>query len=117
VREAGFGAAEAEREPETPANHRGSTVSGNKPVRILWKPVPQYSDEAIRRRIEGDVVLLVRFPARGSVETLRIVSGLGYGLDEYALAAAESIRFEPATESGRSVDSTAQVRIRFELAY
>jgi TonB family protein len=63
------------------------------------------------------VVLLVHFLAQGTVETLEIVSGLGYGLDEFALEAAQSIRFEPATEDDRAIDYTAQVRIRFELAY
>lgn len=92
-------------------------VSRDQPVKILWKPVPKYSEEGLRRRVEGDVVLLVRFLAQGRVETLQVVSGLGYGLDEYAVQAAEAIRFQPATHDGLAVDSTAQVRIRFELAY
>ena len=114
--EAGFGATErgvaavAESEP-------AAQSARNRPAKILWKPVPKYSEEGIRRRIEGEVVLLVRFLAQGTVETLEVVSGLGYGLDEYALQAAESIRFEPAIEGDRAVDYTARVRIRFELAY
>lgn len=86
-------------------------------VRVLWKPSPRYSAEALAQRIEGEVVLLVRFLAGGTVETLQIVSGLGYGLDRHALEAAEAIRFEPATRSGQPIDYIAQVRIRFELAY
>ena len=86
-------------------------------VRVLWKPSPRYSDEALAERIEGEVVLLVRFLADGTVETLQLVSGLGYGLDRHALEAAEAIRFEPATRSGQPIDYVAQVRIRFELAY
>jgi TonB family protein len=87
------------------------------PVRILWKPVPEYTDAARERRIEGDVVLLVRFLARGAVETLRVVSGLGCGLDEHAVNAAMAIRFKPATHNNQPIDYIAQVRIRFELAY
>ena len=59
----------------------------------------------------------MRFLARGTAETLEVISGLGYGLDEYALQAAEAIRFEPAMQGDQPVDYTAQVRIRFELAY
>ncbi len=114
--EAGFGAAER-RLTAVVAREPTSARSKKRPVKILWKPVPKYSEEGIRRRIEGDVVLLVRFLAQGTVETLQIVSGLGYGLDENALRAAQSIRFEPATEGDQPVDYTAQVRIRFELAY
>lgn len=112
--EAVFGAAERRIEA---ASAPAAVRSKNRPVKILWKSVPQYSEEGLRRRIEGDVVLLVRFLARGTVETVEVVSGLGYGLDEHALRAAEAIRFEPATEGDQPVDYTAQLRIRFELAY
>lgn len=114
--EAGFGAAER-RLTAAAVSEPTSARSKNRPVKILWKPVPKYSEEGLQRRIEGDVVLLVRFRAQGTVETLQVVSGLGYGLDEYALQAAEAMRFEPATEGDQPVDYTAQVRIRFELAY
>ncbi|MDA1237276.1 MAG: TonB family protein [Acidobacteria bacterium] len=114
--EAGFGAA-AGRLAVVTAREPTFAKSRNQPVKILWKPVPKYSEEGIRRRIEGDVVLLVRFLALGTVETLQVVSALGYGLDEYAVQAAESIRFEPAMQGDQPVDYTAQVRIRFELAY
>lgn len=110
---AGFEAAERRLAMATPS----APSSRNRPVKILWKPVPKYSEEGLRRRIEGDVVLLVRFLAQGKVETLEVVRGLGHGLDEYAVQAAESIRFEPATEDDHPVDFTAQVRIRFALAY
>lgn len=114
--EAGFGT--AERGPA--AVTAGEPTPGrrqSRPVKILWKPAPKYSEEGVRRRIEGDVVLLVRFLAQGTVETLKVIQGLGYGLDEQALQAAQAIRFEPAAEGGRAIDYTAQVRIRFELAY
>jgi hypothetical protein len=48
---------------------------------------------------------------------LRVIQGLGYGLDEAAVAAAQQIRFRAAIEDGQPVDSTAVVHIRFELAY
>lgn len=113
---AGFGA--VEKKQETAAVHNEAvSKTADKPVRVLWKPSPKYSEEAIEKRIEGDVVLLVRFLASGEAETLQVVKGLGYGLDEYARQAAESIRFEPATKNDKPVDYVAQVRIRFELAY
>jgi hypothetical protein len=48
---------------------------------------------------------------------LGIVRGLGHGLDESATAAAEAIRFVPAERAGIAADSTAIVRILFQLAY
>jgi TonB family protein len=48
---------------------------------------------------------------------LGVTRGLGYGLDEAAIAAARQIRFKPAQQDGHAVDSTATVHIVFELAY
>ena len=87
------------------------------PVEITYKPKPAYTDEARRLQIEGEVVIEVVFTASGAVEIVRIIRGLGHGLDENATAAARSIRFHPAKQHGRPVESTATVRMSFELAY
>jgi len=87
------------------------------PVEILTKPRPAYTEEARRLQIEGEVVLRITFTASGSVEVLAVVRGLGHGLDERATEAARRIRFRPALEDGRPVDSTAQLRMTFQLAY
>jgi hypothetical protein len=47
---------------------------------------------------------------------LRIVRGLGYGLDDAAVRAAEQIRFKPELKDGQPSDSTAVVHIIFQLA-
>jgi hypothetical protein len=47
----------------------------------------------------------------------RVVRGLGHGLDEAAINAANKIRFKPALRSGTPVDSTAVVHVTFQLAY
>ena len=86
-------------------------------VEILSKPRPGYTDEARRRRIEGEVLLEVLFAASSQVRVLRTMRGLGYGLDENAIAAAKAIRFRPAERAGVAADSTAIVHIVFELAY
>jgi hypothetical protein len=46
-----------------------------------------------------------------------VVRGLGHGLDESALAAANMMRFKPALRNGVPVDSTAVVHVVFRLAY
>ena len=67
-------------------------------LEITFKPRPNYTEEARRARIEGDVVLEVLFTASGTLRVLRVVRGLGYGLDQNAIEAAAKIRFRPATE-------------------
>jgi TonB family protein len=86
-------------------------------VEILSKPRPAYTEEARRQRIEGEVLLEILFTASGQVRVLGTVRGLGHGLDENAIAAAEAIRFRPAERAGIAADSTAIVHIVFQLAY
>jgi len=85
-------------------------------VAILSKPNPGYSTEARTIKLEGDVVLEVVFLASGQVQVIRVVSGLGHGLDEAAMQAARQIRFRPAQRNGQPVDFHAHVRIEFRLA-
>jgi TonB family protein len=86
-------------------------------VEILDKPRPQYTTEGRNQRIEGDVVLDMVFLANGSVQVNRVISGLGHGLDEAAVRAAQEIKFKPAKRDGQPVDFPARVRIEFRLAY
>ena len=86
-------------------------------VEILDKPKPKYTEEARRLGIEGEVLVDALFPASGPARVLRLIRGLGHGLDENAEAAAQSIRFRPATRAGQPVDSTAVVHIVFQIAF
>ncbi|MGC2300357.1 MAG: energy transducer TonB [Acidobacteriaceae bacterium] len=86
------------------------------PIVVLAKPLPTYTAEARQLKIEGDVTLEVRFAASGQVEVLRVVSGLGHGLDEQAKLAAERIRFKPATKDGHAVDSVSIIHVTFQMA-
>ena len=87
------------------------------PIEILFKPRPVYSEEGRRLRVEGEVQIEMIFEASGSLEVVRVIRGLGRGLDESAIGAARGIRFRPAQRGGRPVDSTAIVHIVFQLAY
>ena len=87
------------------------------PVEITYKPQPVYTDEARSLKLEGEVLLEMSFSAAGTLHVNRVVRGLGHGLDEAAIAAANKIRFKPATRGGQPVDSTAIVHVVFQLAY
>jgi len=87
------------------------------PVEILAKPKPVYSAEARKLNIEGEVLLDVIFPASGGkIHVNRIVKGLGHGLDEAAVQAAEQIKYKPAMSNGRAVDFPAVIHIVFQTA-
>ncbi|MGA8436601.1 MAG: energy transducer TonB [Candidatus Sulfotelmatobacter sp.] len=87
------------------------------PVEITYKPQPVYTDEARSLKLEGEVLLEVSFGANGTLHVNRVVRGLGHGLDEAAMAAANKMRFKPALRMGQPVDSTAVVHVVFQMAY
>jgi TonB family protein len=87
------------------------------PVEITFKPQPVYTDEARSLKLEGEVLLEVMFGANGTLHVNRVVRGLGHGLDEAAIAAANKMRFKPALRIGTPVDSTAIVHVTFQIAY
>jgi TonB family protein len=63
------------------------------------------------------VVIDVVFLSNGTMQINRVVSGLGHGLDESAVRAAQQIKFKPAKREGQPVDFPARVRIEFRMAY
>jgi len=87
------------------------------PVEITFKPQPVYTDEARSLKLEGEVLLEVMFNANGTLHVNRVVRGLGHGLDEAAIGAANKMRFKPALRMGQPTDSTAIVHVTFQMAY
>jgi TonB family protein len=96
---------------------KASADSGTSQVDILSKPRPEYTAEGRALKLEGDVVIDLVFLANGSVQVNHVVSGLGHGLDESAVQAAQQIKFKPAKRDNEAVDFPARVRIEFQLAY
>ena len=72
-------------------------------------------EEARKLRIEGEVLLEVVFASTGKLRVVRVVHGLGHGLDEAAIQAAEQIHFKPALRDGQPADSNAVLHILFQL--
>jgi TonB family protein len=98
--------------------HRDAAAeNAERPLQILSKPRPRYTEEARRLQIEGEVLMEMLFTAAGEARVLRLVRGLGHGLDESAIEAARAIRYTPAERQGLPVDSKAIVHITFQLAY
>jgi len=116
VQSGGFGSVEIAPAAKA-APKQAEAAPAIQPVVILSKPNPLYTDEARKLGIEGEVLVEVTFLASGQVRAVRVVKGLGHGLDEAAVHAAEQIRFKPALQQGRAVDFPAIAHIIFQLAY
>ena len=68
----------------------------------IYKPLPEYPPLAVRRRVEGTVVLDVLVDENGSVQDVKVLRGVkpDLGLDAAAATAVRSWRFRPATKNG-----------------
>jgi len=116
VREAGFGGAEPTSGQVAKPKVQQEAAARTVPAEVLSKPTPVYTAEARKLHIEGEVLLEVVFEASGKIRVVRVVQGLGHGLDEAAVRAAEQINFKPAMRDGQPADSAAVLHIVFQLA-
>lgn len=98
-----------------PDKDKSASVSDTKPVRIISKPRPVYTDAARQNQTQGTVTLRVMFMANGEVGSVLPVSGLPDGLTEQAFAAARAIKFEPAEKDGVTQTVTKQVQYSFTI--
>ena len=76
---------------------------------------PGYTVAANRAGVEGEVVLLVTIDTKGKVVAVKVIKGLGYGLDEAAIKAAEKWLYEPATLDGTPIRSKKRQKVQFIL--
>lgn len=78
-------------------------------------PHPTYTEEARAAGVEGKVRIELTVDAAGAVTEAKVLSPLGHGLDENALATVKEARFTPATRCGKPVPSTFTLSVRFTL--
>lgn len=90
---------------------KGPTVG----VKIISKPRPGYTDSARVNNIQGTVILKVTFLASGQIGGVSVIKGLPNGLTEQAIAAAKSIRFEPAKRGGTPYAVNKNVEYSFTI--
>jgi TonB family protein len=88
---------------------------GVTPPTVLSRVEPQYSEEARKARYQGTVVLEAIVKRDGTVDILRVVRSLGFGLDENAIQALRQWRFKPGMKNGVPVDVALNIEVNFNL--
>ena len=81
---------------------------------LMTYVTPAYTSAAAESGVVGVVSFLAEFDIDGNFRILRLVNGLGFGLDESALAAVSQWRFQPAFRSGRRVSVVTQIDVAFD---
>ncbi len=105
--------------PPGDAHNIGNGVSpignGVSPPRLRSKVEPEYSKEARICRLVGTVLLRIVVGSDGKARDLKVLHGLGMGLDENAIAAVSQWQFEPGVKDGQPVNVFAQIKVNFRL--
>ena len=90
----------------------GGGVSAPK---TIFAPDPDYSEEARKAKFQGTVVLWMIVAPDGRARDIRVVRSLGMGLDEKAIEAVRTWRFDPARKDGQPVAVQISVEVSFRL--
>ena len=83
--------------------------------RAIYQPDPEYSEEARKAKYQGTVVLWCVVGPDGRVKEVKIQRSLGLGLDEKAIEAVKTWKFEPSRKDGAPVAVQINVEVNFRL--
>lgn len=89
--------------------------SGIDPPRPLKTVQPNYTNDALAKKVEGEVILEVVILAEGKIGPVRILHGLGAGLNEKAIECVRQWRFVPGKFKGQPVDVVAEIAVEFSI--
>ena len=89
--------------------------SGVSPPQLLKEVRADYTDEARRANVEGEVVLEIVVRRDGTVGDVKVLQRLGSGLEQRAIQAVRQWRFSPARLKGTPVDVVVEVAVEFRL--
>jgi TonB family protein len=91
--------------------------NGVQTPRLIHEVKPQYTAQAMRAKIQGEVLLECVVQPDGTVGNIRVVRSLdsAFGLDQEAITAARQWRFAPGTRQGQAVPVLVTIAIAFTL--
>ncbi len=104
--------ASGENPDNAPPMHVGGSV---RPPTALNSVAPGFTDDARKAKFEGTVRLYLWIDKNGLPSHIRVIRGVGMGLDEKAVEAAQQYRFKPATRKGKPVKVDLYIDVNFQL--
>ena len=97
----------------------GSLMSGPsagpevRPALPVVFPDPPVSRAELPAGLQGDVIVEVTIDTRGAIVDMKMLQGIGHGIDEKVLATLQNWRYTPATMDGVPISSKHDVRFHF----
>ncbi|HVV82756.1 MAG TPA: TonB-dependent receptor [Kofleriaceae bacterium] len=107
-------AQDARRDPPPPPAPAPAPVVTSPPV-LLQAVAPEYPPAALAAGKQADVPVRITIDADGVVTHVEVVTPVGDGFDEAAIAAAEQYVFQPAEIDGKPGPITVETTIHFVI--
>jgi len=93
----------------------GSPLTGDEviPAFPVVYPDPAVSRDDLPAGVQGDVIVEVTIDSQGNVVETKLLSGIGYGIEQKVLQVLQSWRFHPATRDGVTIASQHIVHFHY----
>ncbi len=101
--------------PPPPAPEQTEFVAYDQAPQLTRLVKPIYPEIARKAGVEGTVILKIQVDEKGNVVNVKVLKGLGAGLDEAAIAAAMQCKFKPAMQRDKPVKVWVSYPVRFIL--
>ena len=82
---------------------------------LIYSVEPEFSEEARKAKVAGNVLVNLWVDTNGNPSHVRIIRGVGMGLDEKAIEAVRQYKFKPAMEGGKPVLVELNVEVNFQI--
>jgi periplasmic protein TonB len=92
--------------------HIGGSV---RPPTLVYQPDPEFSEEARKAKFSGNVEVYLWVDENGNPSHVKVVRGVGMGLDEKAIEAVRQYKFKPALQNGKPVKVDLYVDVNFQI--
>jgi protein TonB len=85
------------------------------PPVVIHQVSPQFSIEARKAKVAGIVLVNFVVDTQGVPQNVRVIRGVGKGLDEKAVEAVRQYRFKPAMQDGKPVAMPLNIEVNFHV--
>jgi protein TonB len=82
---------------------------------LIFSVEPEFSEEARKAKVAGNVLVNLWVDTNGNPSHVRVIRGVGMGLDEKAVEAVKQYKFKPAMENGKPVLVELNVEVNFQI--
>jgi len=82
---------------------------------LTYSVEPEFSEEARKAKVAGNVLVNLWVDTNGNPTHVRVIRGVGMGLDEKAVEAVRQYKFKPAMENGKPVLVELNVEVNFQI--